>query len=72
MTSYTWTAIDGGNWNNAADWTPTGTPGAADSASFATGGNLYTVSGNASVSAITVDADNVTFAGALTIDGAAA
>ena len=71
MATYAWNAVTGGNWNTAADWTPTGIPTAIDTASFATGSNAYTVTGDAAALAISVDADNVTFAGALTIDGAA-
>ena len=69
MASYTENAVTGGDWNTPADWTPNAVPGADDNALFATGGNSYAVTGDASVGGITVDADQVTFAGALTICG---
>ncbi len=69
MASYTWNAVTGGDWNTAADWTPARVPGATAHASFATGGNSYTVTGDASAASISVDADDVSFTGALTIDG---
>ncbi len=69
MASYTWNATNGGDWNTATDWTPNGTPGAADNAVFANNGYSYTVTGDATAASISVDADNVSFTGALTIDG---
>ena len=69
MASYTWNAVDGGDWNTAADWTPNGTPGATDDAFFATNGNSYTVTGDASVASIDVKEDDVSFTGMLSIDG---
>ena len=67
MASYTWNGPAGGDWNTVSDWTPNGVPGAYDNAAFATGGNTYTVTGDASAASISVDADDVTFAGSLTI-----
>ncbi|MCA9278164.1 MAG: hypothetical protein H6815_05155 [Phycisphaeraceae bacterium] len=32
QTTYTWTNLSGGLWNTAANWSPTGIPGAADTA----------------------------------------
>ena len=69
MASYTWNATSGGDWNTATDWTPNGTPAAADNAVFANNGYSYTVTGDATAASISVDADNVSFTGALTIDG---
>ncbi len=69
MASYTWNAVTGGDWNTDADWTPNGTPGAADNAIFANNGYSYTVTGDASAASITVNADEVSFTGALAIDG---
>ncbi len=69
MASYNWKATTGGDWNTAADWAPSGPPGATDAAHFATGGNSYTVTGDASAASITVNADDVSFTGALSIDG---
>lgn len=72
MASYTWNATVGGDWNTAADWSPNGVPGAADDAAFATGGNAYTVTGDAAAASVLVDADTVTFDGALTLGTLAA
>jgi len=33
-TNYIWNAPEGGNWSDAANWTPNGVPGAADTVSF--------------------------------------
>jgi hypothetical protein len=67
MTAYTWNSANGGDWNTTTDWTPNGTPGAADSALFSLGGDQYTVTGDASAASITVDADDVSFTGTLTL-----
>ena len=69
MTSYSWKATAGGNWNTAADWTPRGVPGDTDQAMFATGGNSYIVARGATVAGVIVDADAITFAGGIDIDG---
>lgn len=66
MASYAWNASTGGDWNTASDWTPATVPGAADTTLFATGGNAYTVTGDGDAGALTVDADQVTFEGAIT------
>ena len=63
-TSYSWVGGDG-DWNTAAMWMPNGIPGDGDTALFATGGNFYTVTGDASVAGITVNGDSVTFDGQL-------
>jgi hypothetical protein len=57
-----------GDWNTAADWQPGSVPGASASAIFATGNFGYTVTGDATIGAITVDGDGVTFDGTLTQD----
>ncbi len=69
MAAYNWNAVTGGDWNTQTDWTPDGPPGATDVAKFATGGNSYTVTGDASAASIVVNADEVTFTGMLTLDG---
>ena len=74
MASYSWNAAGGGDWNIAADWRPHGTPAAADTTDFATGGNAYTVTGDGSTAGLTVDGDDVTFTGFITagtVDGMA-
>ena len=55
-----------GDWNTAADWSSDSVPGASASATFATGNFGYTVTGDATIGAIVVDGDGVTFDGALT------
>ncbi len=67
MASYSWTATAGGDWNTAKNWVPATVPGAADTALFATGGNLYQVTGDASAACITLDGDNVTFEGQILV-----
>ena len=69
MATFTWNAVTGGDWNLSTNWTPDGVPTAGDEAVFATGGNSYIVTGAATTLGISVDADQVTFAGALDIDG---
>jgi hypothetical protein len=68
--SYQWVggAGDNGNgdWNTAADWSTGTVPGSSASATFATGNFGYTVTGDATIAAIAVDGDGVTFDGALT------
>jgi hypothetical protein len=55
-----------GDWNTAADWQGGKIPGATGTATFATGDVGYTVTGDATVGAIVVDGDGVTFDGTLT------
>lgn len=55
-----------GDWNTPGDWQQDGIPGTSDSATFATGNSGYTVTGDATIGAITVDGDGVTFDGAIT------
>jgi hypothetical protein len=75
--TYDWVggAGDNGNgdWNTAADWSTDAVPGASATATFATGNFGYTVTGDATIGAIVVDGDGVTFDGTLTqnADGAA-
>jgi hypothetical protein len=66
--AYAWNTGNG-DWNTATDWSPHGVPGAADSASFASQAGSYTVTGNATIGGITVDANNVTFDGTITQGG---
>jgi hypothetical protein len=33
-TDYTWTATNGGSYQAAGNWSPTGTPGASDTVTF--------------------------------------
>ena len=61
MAAYTWNAFNGGDWNNARDWTPHGIPSSADTVDFNTGGVFYTVTGDGFTAALTVTADGVTF-----------
>ena len=63
MADYTWTAFNGGDWNNASDWTPLGIPTTPDTVNFNTGGVSYTVTGDGFASALAVTADGVTFEG---------
>lgn len=55
-----------GDWNTAADWSPSGVPGTLDTAVFATGNFGYTVTGDATIGAIQVNGDGVTFDGTIT------
>jgi hypothetical protein len=55
-----------GDWNTAADWSSGTVPGDNATANFALGGQYYTVTGDATIGAITIDADAVTFDGAIT------
>ena len=71
MASYTWSAVSGGDWNTAADWTPNGIPANDNSTTFDTGGNAYTVTGNAAALSVGVAADDVTFTGLIALDGTA-
>ncbi len=63
-----WIGGTGGNgdWNTGADWTGGSVPGAAATAVFATGDFGYTVTGDATIGAIQVNGDGVTFDGAIT------
>jgi hypothetical protein len=67
-TNALWLGGAGGNgdWNTAADWQGGKIPGATGTATFATGDAAYTVTGDATVGAIVVDGDGVTFDGTLT------
>jgi fibronectin-binding autotransporter adhesin len=64
-----WVGGAGGNgdWNTAADWSG-GVPADAATAVFATGDFGYTVTGDATIGAIMVNGDGVTFDGTLTQD----
>ncbi|HTZ71345.1 MAG TPA: hypothetical protein VMB71_11895 [Acetobacteraceae bacterium] len=68
VTQFNWVGGSGGNgdWNTAKDWNPASVPGASATVTFATGDFGYTVTGDATVSAIFVNGDGVTFDGALT------
>ena len=57
-----------GDWNTPADWASGTVPDASASATFATGNFGYTVTGDATIGAITVDGDGVTFDGVITQD----
>ncbi len=72
--SENWIGGMGGNgdWNTPADWSQNSVPGATAKVAFATGDAPYTVTGDATISAITVDGDNVTFDGAITQDSVGA
>jgi hypothetical protein len=55
--SYTWANIAGGNWNVAANWSPNGVPGGADSAAMTTTGSYtVTVNDTESIGALTLGA----------------
>ena len=73
--SFDWLGDTGGNgngnWNTASDWQTGTVPGASASATFATGNAGYTVTGDATIGAITVDGDGVTFDGTITQDAGA-
>jgi autotransporter-associated beta strand protein len=56
-----------GDWNTGADWT-SGVPAASATATFATGDQGYTVTGDATIGGILVNGDGVTFDGAVTQD----
>ena len=66
--SDSWVGGTGGNgdWNNGTDWSTGSVPGAAATAIFATGDTGYTVTGDATIGAIAVNGDGVTFDGAIT------
>jgi hypothetical protein len=67
--TFTWVggAGNNGSWTDAQDWHPASVPGATASVVFDTGSpNGYTVSGNDTISAITISGDNVTFDGTVT------
>jgi len=61
MTNFTWNNGSGGVWTTASDWTPSGTPGASDSATIslapASGQTGYAVEvlGTVSVGSILLD-----------------
>jgi fibronectin-binding autotransporter adhesin len=57
-----------GDWNTPADWSSGTVPDASASVTFATGNFGYTVTGDATIGAITVDGDGVTFDGVITQD----
>ena len=57
-----------GDWNTGADWTGGTVPGSTDTAAFGLGGEAYTVTGDATIGAIAIDADSVTFDGAVSQD----
>ncbi len=55
--SYTWINSAGGNWNKAANWSPNGVPGSADSAAITmTGSYTVTVNDTESVGTLTLGA----------------
>jgi len=66
-TDFNWVGGAGGDgdWNSAQDWNPQSVPGGADIAIFATGDSGYTVTGNATIGAIQVNGDELTFAGTI-------
>jgi hypothetical protein len=72
VNSFNWLGDSGangnGDWNTAGDWQPGTVPGASASATFATGNAGYTVTGDATIGAITVDGDGVTFDGTISQD----
>jgi hypothetical protein len=55
-----------GDWQTAADWSSGTVPADNATANFALGGQFYTVTGDATIGAITIDADALTFDGAVT------
>ena len=69
-TTYSWAGGSGesgnGDWNTAADWQGGVVPPASATATFATGDSGYTVTGDATIGAIKVVGDTVTFDGAIT------
>jgi len=62
-TSYRWVNPNGGSFDNAANWSPNGVPGAGDSGTFDIGGT-YVISGNGSAGYLLID-DDVTFTGTI-------
>ena len=54
-----------GDWNTPSDWQQDAVPDPSASATFATGDGGYTVTGDATIAAITVDGDAVTFDGTI-------
>jgi hypothetical protein len=56
MTAYTWTGSAGdGNFNNPANWSPSGVPGAADSVTIDTAAATTINAGNDAVGALTIN-----------------
>ncbi len=66
-TNFNWVGGAGGsgNWNSPQDWNPHSVPGGADTAIFDTGDTGYIVTGNATIGAIQVSGDELTFAGTI-------
>src|SRR6267143_1366081 len=65
-TSFTWTGASGSDWFTAANWTPNGVPGSADSAVINAGATVSAGS-NVSVTNLDFNGDSLTIGGALTV-----
>ena len=65
--TYTWAGATGADWSTAGSWSPSGPPGSADTAAFATmsGNPSATITGTPTAAAVTM-----TGAGVLTLGGA--
>ncbi len=68
-TNFNWLGGDG-DWATTTLWSPTGTPGAADTAIFASG-STELVTGDATIAALTVTGDQLTLDGQILQDSAA-
>lgn len=54
QTSYVWNGTTSTNWNTNTNWTPNGIPGAIDNVTIVTGANNCILSGNTTVTNLTI------------------
>src|SRR6266849_3371018 len=67
-TSFTWTGASGNDWFTAANWSPNGVPGSADSAVINAGATV-TAGSNVSVTNLDFNGTSFTIGGNLTVTG---
>ena len=73
QTNYTWTGASSTSWNTAANWTPSGVPGAADNVTIVTGSNTCKLGAGTSINNLTVTSGTLDMnGGTLTVNGTTA
>ena len=73
QTSYTWKGAVSTNWNTAANWLPSGVPGALDNVTIVTGSNPCVMAGVTSISNLTLSSGVLDLGGfQLTVAGTTA
>src|SRR5579863_459150 len=73
QTSYTWTGASSTSWNTAANWAPSGVPGAADNVTVVTGSNTCKLGASVSITNLTLTSGTLDLnGGTLTVNGTTA